>query len=62
MKKYFLATMAMLALPLSAHASCPAITVADMKGVADGAYPQQFEKAEFEAVPCHSRQTRTVPR
>ncbi len=49
MKKYFLATMAMLALPLSAHASCPAITVADMKGVAGGAYPQQFEKAEFEA-------------
>ena len=49
MKKYFLATMAMLALPLSAHASCPAVSVADMKGVADGAYPQQFEKAEFEA-------------
>ena len=49
MKKYFLVTMAMLALPLSAHASCPAVSVADMKGVADGAYPQQFEKAEFEA-------------
>jgi len=49
MKKYFLVTMAMLALPLSAHASCPAISVADMKGVAAGDYPQQFEKAEFEA-------------
>ncbi len=49
MKKYFLSTLALLALPVSAYASCPAVTVADMKGVAEGAYPQQFEKAEFEA-------------
>lgn len=49
MKKYFLSTLALLALPVSAYASCPAVTVADMKGVASGAYPQQFEKAEFEA-------------
>jgi len=49
MKKYFLSTLALLALPVSAYASCPAVTVADMKGVANGAYPQQFEKAEFEA-------------
>jgi len=49
MKKYFLSTLALLALPASAYANCPAVTVADMKGVANGAYPQQFEKAEFEA-------------
>jgi len=49
MKKYFLSTLALLALPVSAYANCPAVTVADMQGVADGAYPQQFEKAEFEA-------------
>ncbi len=29
--------------------SCPAITVADMQGVAPGAYPEQFELSEFEA-------------
>ncbi len=32
-----------------AYAACPAITVADMGGVAAGAYPQQYELAEFEA-------------
>ena len=45
MKKYLLVTMAILILPLSANAKCPAISVADMKGVKDGKYPQQFEKA-----------------
>lgn len=30
-------------------ASCPAITVSDMRGVARGAFPQQYELAEFEA-------------
>ena len=44
MRNYFFTAMAMLALPVTAYASCPAITVADMKGVADGVYPQQFEK------------------
>ena len=29
-------------------AGCPAITVADMQGIAAGAYPQQFEVSEFE--------------
>ena len=28
---------------------CPAATVADMKGVSAGKYPQQFELSEFEA-------------
>ena len=30
-------------------AACPTVTVADMKGVAAGAYPQQYELSEFEA-------------
>lgn len=29
-------------------ATCPAITMADMQGVAAGAYPEQYEVAEFE--------------
>ena len=49
MRNYFLTAMAMLALPATAYASCPAVTVADMKGVAEGAYPQQYELSEFEA-------------
>lgn len=47
------AALALSPLPLaatafSASAACPAVTVADMKGVAAGAYPQQFELATFE--------------
>ena len=49
MRNYFLTAMAMLVLPATAYASCPAVTVADMKGVAEGAYPQQYELSEFEA-------------
>lgn len=29
--------------------ACPAITLADMQGVAPGAYPEQYELSEFEA-------------
>lgn len=29
-------------------ANCPAVTVADMKGVGAGKFPQQYDKAEFE--------------
>ena len=29
--------------------ACPAITMADMQGVAPGAYPEQYEVSEFEA-------------
>jgi peptide/nickel transport system substrate-binding protein len=29
--------------------ACPAITMADMQGIAPGAWPQQYEVAEFEA-------------
>ena len=32
-----------------AWADCPAVTVADMKGVAPGKYPQQYELSAFEA-------------
>lgn len=33
----------------TSHAACPAATVADMMGVSAGAYPQQWDLAEFEA-------------
>ncbi|XDZ66064.1 ABC transporter substrate-binding protein [Alphaproteobacteria bacterium LSUCC0684] len=49
MKKYILSAFAVLAMPAAAYANCPGITVADMKGVKSGAYPQQYEVAEFEA-------------
>lgn len=32
----------------SAFASCPAVTIEDAKGVAAGAYPQQYELSEFQ--------------
>jgi peptide/nickel transport system substrate-binding protein len=35
--------------PATAQAGCPAVTVANMQGVAAGAYPQQYELAEYEA-------------
>ena len=37
-------------LPGAALANCPGITQTDMHGVASGAFSQQFELAEFEAV------------
>lgn len=49
MKRILLSGVAMLALPAAAYANCPAITVADMQGVAGGEFPQQFELAEYEA-------------
>ncbi|MEM7259200.1 MAG: ABC transporter substrate-binding protein, partial [Pseudomonadota bacterium] len=33
----------------TAFANCPEITVADMQGVADGKYPQQYELSEFQS-------------
>jgi peptide/nickel transport system substrate-binding protein len=47
--KILLSGVAVIALTGSAFAACPAVTVTDMKGVKAGAYPQQFELAEFEA-------------
>ena len=63
MRSYLLSALVMLVLPATAYASCPAVTVADMKGVGMGAYPQQFELAEFEAAAnckCRFPLTRTL--
>lgn len=50
MKKLFLTGVTFAALSSTAYAAgCPEVTVADMKGVAGGEYPQQFELAEFQA-------------
>ncbi|MGI9393897.1 MAG: ABC transporter substrate-binding protein [Boseongicola sp.] len=49
MKRLLLTGVATIALPGMALANCPDISVADMGGVAPGAYPQQYELAEFEA-------------
>ena len=49
MKRLLLSGVAAVVLPGMALANCPAITMADMGDVAPGAYPQQFELAEFEA-------------
>ena len=49
MRQYLLSALALVVLPATAYAGCPAVTVADMKGVGMGAYPQQFELSEFEA-------------
>ena len=49
MKRILLASASLCALAGVAHAACPPITVADMQGVAAGAWPQIYEKAEFEA-------------
>jgi len=49
MKRILLTGVAAIALPGMALANCPAVTVADMQGVAAGAFPQQYELSEFEA-------------
>ncbi|MEL6570240.1 MAG: ABC transporter substrate-binding protein [Pseudomonadota bacterium] len=49
MKTRLLAGTALAVLGTSAYAACPAVTVADPMGVASGAFPQQYELAEFEA-------------
>lgn len=49
MKRLLLSGAAIALMPVAAMASCPAITVADMQGVAPGANPQQYEVSEFEA-------------
>jgi peptide/nickel transport system substrate-binding protein len=51
MKTLLLSVVALTALASGASAaSCPAVTVADMMGVNAGAYPQQYELSEFEAL------------
>ncbi|MEZ5911183.1 MAG: ABC transporter substrate-binding protein [Paracoccaceae bacterium] len=48
MKRLLLASVALVALPVGAYAACPGMTVADMMGVAPGAFPQQYELGEFQ--------------
>ena len=49
MKRLLLSSIVTCALAIPAQAAdCPAITVADMKGVAAGAFPQQYELSEFQ--------------
>jgi peptide/nickel transport system substrate-binding protein len=49
MNKILLSGVAYFALTgVAAAAACPAVTVADSMGVAGGAYPQQYELAEFQ--------------
>ena len=51
MKRILIASAVVFALGGTAQAAeCPAVTVADMKGAAAGAFPQQYELAEFQAV------------
>ncbi|GAB4383995.1 MAG: ABC transporter substrate-binding protein [Albidovulum sp.] len=38
-----------MAFPMVALANCPPVTVADMMGVAPGAFPEQYELSEFQA-------------
>ena len=53
MKLLATSTAILLALSAAAQAACPAVTVADPSDVAPGAYPQQYELAEFqEAAGC----------
>ncbi|MEM0942395.1 MAG: ABC transporter substrate-binding protein [Pseudomonadota bacterium] len=49
MKMFAISGAALIAMSAVAHAACPAVTVADRMGVAPGAYPQQFELAEFQS-------------
>ena len=49
MRKTLLTGVAYVALSTAAFANCPAISVADMQGVAAGAYPQQYELGEFQS-------------
>ncbi|GGH37877.1 peptide/nickel transport system substrate-binding protein [Cribrihabitans marinus] len=48
MKRILLSGAALALLPGWALANCPSITVADMGGVAPGAFPQQYELSEFQ--------------
>ncbi len=50
MKRLLLSGVAFVALTSSAFAACPAVTVSDPMGVAAGAFPQQYELAEFQKI------------
>lgn len=48
MKRILLGGVALVAFPMVALANCPPVTVADMMGVAPGAFPEQYELSEFQ--------------
>lgn len=49
MKHLLLTSTAAIVLPGILAAACPAVTVADSKGIADGEYLQQYELGEFNS-------------
>ena len=49
MKRLLLGSAALLFMPFAAFANCPSITMADMGGVAPGAFPGQYDLADFQA-------------
>jgi peptide/nickel transport system substrate-binding protein len=49
-KRLLVASAALCVVATSAHAACPAVTVADAMGVPAGAYPQQYELSELESL------------
>ena len=49
-KRLLVASAALCVVATSAHAACPAVTVADAVGVPAGAYPQQYELSELESL------------
>ncbi|MEZ5777921.1 MAG: ABC transporter substrate-binding protein [Paracoccaceae bacterium] len=48
MKRVLYCSAALLAFPVAAMANCPGITVADPQGISAGAYPEQYDLAEFQ--------------
>ena len=50
MKKLLLSSAALAAFTGAAVAACPPVTVSDPMGVAAGAFPQQYELAEFQTL------------
>lgn len=45
----FLLSVSLISMGSAALANCPEATVADMMGIAPGAYPQQYDLSEFKA-------------
>lgn len=50
MKRLLLSSAALTAMASAAIAACPAVTVSDPMGVGAGAFPQQYELAEFQGL------------
>ena len=48
LKRHVVAAAVLWSVAGYASANCPAVTVADSKGVPAGAYPQQYELAESD--------------